>query len=257
MTPLAAVGWSALFFVLGPAAVGVTAALRPGAEADIVNQGACIVLAASVTMFAIVRVHAPESSLRATLGLRPIGPLQGLLSAVVGVGLVPSLSAVTERIVDRWPYSDEERQMFDLLYRTPTTAARVALVLVAVVVIPAALELFFRGALFGELARAASLRVALAVSAFCFAASQGDPRAFPSALVLGLALARLRAKTGSVVAPLLGTLAFGAVEAVPILRGADPAANIVVPLRWVVAGACVAVLALAVVGGGQKRRPPA
>jgi uncharacterized protein len=252
MTPLAAAGWSVVFFLLGPVAVGLTEAARPGAHSDIVNEGACVVLAASLTIFAIVRVHAPEASLRKTLGLAAIGPLQAVLSIVAGLGLQPIISTVNERIIARWPYSDEERQLVESLYRAPTFPARLALVVVAVVVVPVTLELFFRGVLFGALARTTTVRVAAAASAFCFAGSQGDARSFPTAFLVGLAMARLRDQTGSVVSPLLATLAFGAVDGIPVLRGQDPAVDTVYPVTWVLGGAVLAVLALAFVGSVRK-----
>ena len=70
MTLFGALGWSGLYFVLAPAVMGITEAFSPAAEKDIVNHAACRVLAASVAIFAIARVHAPEAPLRSTLGLR-------------------------------------------------------------------------------------------------------------------------------------------------------------------------------------------
>jgi membrane protease YdiL (CAAX protease family) len=244
--------WSALFFLLGPVVVGITSAARPGAESDIVNQGACIVLAASVTIFAIVRVHAPESSLRASLGLKSISPLQALLSMVAGAGLLPAFSTVDDLILARWPYSDKEREAVEGLFRASTVHARVALVVVVIVVVPVVLELFFRGVVFSELARATSSRLAALITACCFAAWHADLRAFPTTFALGIAMARLRDQTRTVLAPILGVLAFGAVEGIPLLRGRAPEADVTYPMRWVVGGAVMALLALAAIGVTSK-----
>jgi membrane protease YdiL (CAAX protease family) len=252
MGPLAAVVWSAVFFLVRLVAIGVTAAARPGADNDIVNQGACIVLAASVTIFGIVRVHSPESSLRASLGLRSMSLLQALLSMLTGAGLMPAFTTAEELILKRWPYSDEERQAFEGLFRASTVHARVALVVVAVVVVPVVLEVFFRGAVFSELARATSTRVAAVVTACCFALWHAELRALPTAFALGLVMARLRDQTRSVLAPVLAVLAFGALDGISVLRGVDPAANVAYPTRMVVGGALMAVLALAAVGATTK-----
>ena len=123
------------------------------------------------------------------------------------------------------------------------------------VVIPLAREVFFRGILFGELRRprdargagdgAGSTVIAVVGSALLFAVFSLDWRSMPTALVLGLSLGWLRARTGSLVAPVVAHLAFWAVEGIPILRGADPAADVTYPLRWIVGGAVVTLLALA------------
>jgi membrane protease YdiL (CAAX protease family) len=128
----------------------------------------------------------------------------------------------------------------------------VALVIVLVVVVPVAHEYYFRGVLFSELTRATSRAQGAVVSAFCFAAWHLDPRALPTAFVLGIAMARLRDQTRTVLAPVLGVLAFGAVDGIPWLRGRAPDADITYPMRWVVGGAVMALLALAAIGAVSK-----
>jgi len=106
------------------------------------------------------------------------------------------------------------------------------------VVIPVAAELFFRGILFGGLSRGSSSRVAVLATTALFALSYSmpDPRDLPTAAILGLAFAWLRARCGSVVAPIVAHVAFWAVEGIPILRGRDPAADVTYPTRWIVGG---------------------
>jgi membrane protease YdiL (CAAX protease family) len=252
MGPLTAVVWSVAFFLLVLLAMGMTSALRPGAERDIVNEGGCVLFAASLAIFGIVRVHAPESSLRASLGLRPISPVQALLSMVAGAGLFPVFSTVEDLILSRWPYSDKEREAMDGVLRVSTVQARVALVVVFVVVIPVALEVFFRGVVFSQLARGTSGRIAALVTACCFAVWHADLRIAPTYFVLGLAMGRLRDQTRTVLAPVLGVLAFGAVDGIPLLRGRALDAEVTYPTRWVVGGALMALLALAAIGATGK-----
>src|SRR5579863_9174889 len=113
MTPLAAAGWVVVFFVCFLSAAVLTESAHPGAHNDVVNRGMFYVLGASLTIFLILRFHAPESSLRATIGWRSIGPLEALLSMGVGVALCPGLMELTTRIIARWPYPEEVREALE------------------------------------------------------------------------------------------------------------------------------------------------
>jgi membrane protease YdiL (CAAX protease family) len=257
----AAALWASLLWLLEHVCFEVTEAVRPGAITDIVNITACVVLATSVVVFAMVRVHAPDGSLRATLGVRPVGLLRLFLSIAAGVGLSPALSTVDDLITRKWPYDDPKalEGMQELL----GSSTRLGLVLGVFVVIPLAREVFFRGVLFGELERNADgpgrgeggLLVPLVGTTLLFMVFSLDWRSMPTAFVLGLALGWLRARTGSLLAPAVAHLAFWSVQGIPILRGADPAADITYPAQWIAGGAVVAVLALAALWPARAARP--
>ena len=240
MTPLTAALWTVALWFMEMTCVYVTQAARPGAIDDIVNLGACTALATSLVIFAMVRVHARESSLRLTLAVTPVAPLHLLLSTI------------DDRMVARWPYSPEETQAMERLFAVPTMSSRVALVLVGFVAIPLAREVFFRGIVFSEIMRSTSARVATVASALLFTLSELDWRSLPTTLVLGLALARLRERTGTVLAAAAAHVAFFAVAGVPILGGRDTKADVVFTPKWIVGGAVIAVLALVGVGAGKK-----
>jgi len=252
LTPLAAAGWSIGLGLLESCAVQATEAVRPGALSDVVNLGACTVLATSIVVFAMMRVHARDASLRATLGVRPVAPLHLALAIAAGAGLHPLLSTIDDRIVERWPFGADDAAAMEKLLRVTTASSRVALVVAAFVAMPLARELFFRGILFGELRRATSARVAMVGSAVFYACSSLDWRMMPTALVLGLALVRLREQSGTVLSAAVAHVAYWAVEGVPILRGRDPGASVVYPTRWIVGGAVFALLALVAVGAGKR-----
>lgn len=241
--------WAVALWLIEHICFEVTEALRPGAITDIVSVSACVVLATSAVVFAMMRAHAPDGSVRATLGVRAIGPLRFVLAVAAGVGLSPALSTVDDLVVKRWPYDDPEAlaSMEKLL----GSSTHVALVVGVFVVIPLARELFFRGILFGELrARSsdASAAVTVAATSLIFTVFSLDWRSMPTALVLGLSLGWLRERTGSVVAPVVAHLAFWSVQGIPILRGADPAVDVIYPARWIGGGVGLAVVALAVTG---------
>jgi membrane protease YdiL (CAAX protease family) len=251
----AAALWASALWLLEHICFEVTESARPGAITDIVNVSACVVLATSVVVFAMLRVHAPNDSMRATLGVRAVNPLAWVLAAVAGAGLCPALSAVDDLVARRWPYDDAEA--LENMQKLLGSSSRLALVLGVFVVIPLAREVFFRGVLFGELERSAEDRRARAVgesarsTAFAvlattllFTVFSLDWRSMPTALVLGAALGWLRARTRSLVTPVVAHLAFWSVQGIPILRGADPSADLTYPTRWIVGGAATAVVAL-------------
>lgn len=249
MSPLAAAMWTFAASLVEQLSVATTEALRPGGLTDVVNVTACDVLATSIAVLAVLRVHAPDLPLRTALGLRPCSPLNLLASVVAGAGLSPALSSLDDAILRAWPYDDAAA--LENVDKLVSHASRTALVAGIFVVIPLARELFFRGALFGRLRGSVSAPVAVSMTAVLFACSSLDWRAMPSALVLGLVLGGLRAGTGTVLAPIAGHLSFWAVEGIPILRGRDPTADVTYPASWTVAGAAVGLLAL----GIASRRP--
>jgi hypothetical protein len=251
MTPLLAGMWTLALIFLQILCVSMTESARPGAADDLVSQTACVVLATSLVIFAMVRLHAREVSLRTTLGVAPVAPLHLILSIAAGAGLYPLLSTADDWVVHRWPYSPEEQQSLEHLFTAPTLASRVVLVLAAFVALPLARELFFRGIVFGEVLRTRGVGVAMVVSAVFFTASNFEWRTIPTTLMLGLALARLRDRTGTVLASAAAHLAFYAVPSVLLLKGWDMNTDFVFATRWIVGGAVIALLALVAVGAGR------
>jgi membrane protease YdiL (CAAX protease family) len=234
--------WALALWLLEHVCFEMTEAIRPGAITDVVNVTGCVVLATSIVIFAMVRVHARDESLRAALGLRSLGPLRLALCLAAGLGLGPALASLDDLVAKRWPYDDPDElaNMQKLL----GSSTRLALVAAVFVVIPIAREMFFRGVLYGELRKAASTVTAVALTSLLFTVFPLDWRSMPSALVLSFSLGWLRAKGGSVIAPIVAHLAFWSVQGIPILGGADPGAGATYPPRWIAGGLAVALLAL-------------
>jgi membrane protease YdiL (CAAX protease family) len=130
-----------------------------------------------------------------------------------------------------------------------------ALVLAALVVRPLAHEFFFRGALFERLRRSLSSAMTIAITAVFFTCSSPEWRLMPSALILGTALSYVRARGGSLLAPIALSLAFCAVDGLPILAGRDPSADVAYSPKWIAAGAIVAVLSL-LAGTRSREKAP-
>jgi membrane protease YdiL (CAAX protease family) len=250
LTPLVAALWTLALVLLTNLIAGVTQSARPGAESDVVNLAACEVLGTSLIVFFAVRWHARDASLRQMLAFRPIAPLHALLSIAAGAGLFPLFSTVEALLERRWPAHDPE--LAESLQKIVSSSSRPALVVAVLVVMPLAREIFFRGLLFTGLKRRAGLQSALVVTAACYACAQLQWQEMPTLFVLGLATAWLCERTGTVVSAILAQLAYGAVEGIPILRGADPAAEVTYSTRWIVGGAVIALLALVAVGAGKR-----
>ncbi|MGH7434045.1 MAG: lysostaphin resistance A-like protein, partial [Polyangiaceae bacterium] len=204
----------------------------------------------SLIVFLAARIHARDVSLRRLLAVRPIAPLHALLSLAAGAGLCPLLSTIDDLVQRRWPVDDPE--MTQSLQKIVSSASPVALVVAALVVMPVARELFFRGLLYVGVRRRAGVQSALLVSAACYACASLQWQQMPTLLVLGLATAWLCERTGTVISAVVAQLAYGAVQGVPILRGADPMADVTYPTRWIVGGAVIALLALVAVGAGRR-----
>ncbi len=252
MSPLAAALWSVALSMTVMVAVALTDAARPGAQNDIVNLAACHVLATSLVVLAMVRWHAPDRPMRGLFGVRVIAPLHVPLTIAAGAGLFPLLSTIDGLILKRWPMEDESAA--EGIAKLLASSSRVGLVVAGLVVVPVARELFFRGILFGGIRATVNARAAILATSVFYACSFVDPRQMPTALALGFALAWLRERSGTVVAPIIAQLAYGAVEGIPILRGQDLEADVTYPLRWIAGGAAIAALALLGIGAGKRDR---
>jgi membrane protease YdiL (CAAX protease family) len=250
MSPLAAALWSIALTMTVMVAVSVTDAVRPGAQTDIVNLAACQVLATSLVVFAMVRWHAPGLPMRGVLGMRFIAPLHVPLAIAAGAGLFPLMSTIDSLVLRRWPVQDEAAA--ESVQKLLASSSRVGLVTAALVVVPIARELFFRGILYGGLRATVNARVAIMATSVFYACSFLDPQQMPTALALGFALAWLRERSGTVLAPILAQLAYGSVEGIPILRGQDLEADVTYPTRWIAGGAAIALLALVSIGSGKR-----
>lgn len=249
ITFLAAAGWTIGATFLQQIAVTATEALRPGAIADLVNQTVCRILTYSILSFVMLRIYAPEGSIRDTFGIRRVALVALPLAALLGAGLAPALSTLDTIVSKRFPLDQSEIEIINKLMETRTPAQRAGIALSSVVAFPLVHELFFRGLLFGGLRRARTAdglplgsaeRVIVATSVY-FAASQGDPRSLPLFLALGIVTGWLRALSGSILPAFVAHAAFFAVPVVPILRGGE--GDDIYPRTWIIGGVTLSVAA--------------
>jgi CAAX protease family protein len=231
----AGAGWTVAVSALLMVAVSATEAARPGATADWVNLAGCHLLAHLLVIFAMIRLYDPHGSVRSVLALRPTNPLLVLLAGASGAGLFPMATKLDEWIQTRYPPAQEDPERLAHLFDTSTRSARLTIFVAVVLVIPIAEELFFRGVLFGGMRRARDAAGTVLVTAAFFALRQGEPRAVPTSLALGLLLGWMRAASGSVLASAAAHVAFFAVGIVPMVLGHDEQ-----EFSWRFAGAALA-----------------
>lgn len=200
----------------------ISEALRPGARHDVVTWAAAYVIAYSFVLFAILRVHEPESRIREVLALKSPGIVVTMLAIAAGTALAPISDAIEAAMLARYPPTPEVTESIEKLLAVETTGKRAALVAAMVVVIPLCEELFLRGALFTPLARVHSIgTVVFATTAYEVLGVVQSPTAAAALLPAAILFSLLRGRTGSVIPSVLARISFYAVQFVPIAMGTE------------------------------------
>lgn len=198
---------------------GVADAARPGAAGDIVTYAGAFAFAHLGFVFLVLRLYAPESSVRDVLGLRRTSAALYGLAPLAGAALYAPLARLDALVARGFPATHEEQELADKLANTSTMGARIGLLVGLAIVVPVVTELFFRGALFGRLRRERTESVAVFATSAYFVLESFDPRSMSSMLVLGAVLGLLRSRSGSTIPALLAHIAFFAVPLASVLRG--------------------------------------
>jgi uncharacterized protein len=247
---LAAAFWTLLVAVLLSVMVATILAARPGTFVDVVTFATCKLLAYSVVLFVILRVHEPESSIRHVLALRRPPAALVFLGALVGCGLSPISMWLDAIFAKRFPSSQADLEVYERIFDAPTPGKKLALVLTLVIVMPICDELFFRGALFTPLKRGRRAEtVILATAAYDTLLLGGNAREIASILVAALAVSWMRAVSGSVFPSMAARVTFFGVQVVPVVLSREPKVTGTVAL----VGAAVAALSLAGFAAVGKR----
>lgn len=220
---LAAAAWTLTVAILLGVMIAIIDAVHPGALIDVVTVATCKLLAYSVVLFALLRVHEPESSIRKVLALRRPPTIVVLLAAVVGAGISPAAMWLDGLFAKRFPPTAQESEAFERIFTTPTIGKKVALILAVMVVMPICDELFFRGALFTPLKKGRRAEtVILATAAYDTLLAGAPARELLSMLATALAIAWIRSVSGSVFPSIAARIAFFGVQVLPlVLLGSD------------------------------------
>lgn len=183
---------------------------RPGAANDMVVGVACQAIVYLGGAFLVLRVHAPQASVRDYLGLRPTHALLYLLGLLAGLAVHPLADAVEELLERRFPITDHG-QILEL-YRTGTPGWRAGMVVASVFIGPVLEEMLFRGVLFRGLRRIYPVGLVTIMTAWFFGAAHMHWQAMVTIGLVGLVFGWLRGWSGSIVPTALAHMAFNAVS---------------------------------------------
>lgn len=155
MSIFAATGWTFGVMFLLVAMMEVATLLREAARLDLVTMSFAQLIANGLVLFAILRIYAPDASVRRFLALRPTSFGIYPLALLLGASITLPMDKVLELVLERWPRA-EGVHIQDML-ESATALRRVVLGVLIGVVAPVVEEVFFRGALFVPLRRFAQL----------------------------------------------------------------------------------------------------
>ncbi|MBI4705102.1 MAG: CPBP family intramembrane metalloprotease [Deltaproteobacteria bacterium] len=224
-----------------------TALLRPAASRDLLSQFVCQLAAYSAGLFLLLRRYAPETSVRAFLGLRRAHAGFYALGAALGVAVALPANWLYEMVQRVFPRPGDQAR-FVAAFFAASAPERVLIVLAVGLCGPIVEEAVFRGALYRPLLPRNRPLGVVAATAALFALAHLDTHRLGPVLVVGLLLGYLRFASRSLVPPILLHVGFNAVPLVALLVQGPPRANADppdAPLAQVLvaSAACVALVA--------------
>jgi membrane protease YdiL (CAAX protease family) len=241
MSAFTATGWAigATFAFL--LLLKLTESLRSAASSDVVSSFLCQVAAYLLGLFLILRVHAPEASIRSFLGIRPTHPAMYAIGLALGAAAMIPANALFDLITKRYPLPDEDDTL-SALYHSSGSPKRVLLAFIVIAFGPLLEEAFFRGALWKPLRAANAAALTILLTATLFAIAHINWQIIVPILFVGLLLGFLRSRSGSLFPSLFAHASF---NAIPFYAMATGATDKPIPVA-VVAGGTAAVALLMV-----------
>lgn len=219
----AAFGWTFVVTFLFLAMLALVWAVRESAKNDLVTSFSCQAIAYSLGLFLILRVYAPDRSIRDFLALRSTAFALYPIAILFGVVITLPADALYEIICKKYPALEPDT--LTQVFRDSSASRRIAMGFVLAGAGPILEEIFFRGALFRPLKRSiAPLQVAV-LTGILFAVVHLEWQTFASIFILGSCLGLLRAWSGSLAVSMLVHASFNGVALANLVResgGADP-----------------------------------
>jgi hypothetical protein len=236
-----AVGWSFGVTIVFQVLYSIVAAFRPGAI-DLVLAEGCQAAAYLLGLFVMLRVHAPDASIRDILGLRRTNLAFYPLAVLLGASLELPANALFSVILNKWPL--KEQDPVEDLYRAAAAPRRAMIALAIVVAGPLLEEILFRGALFRLLRKTHPAELVILVTAALFTFAHVGWQSFLPIGFLALALSFLRSTSGSLVPTMLTHMTFNGISLALSLTSTPGAPEVATPLPFVAASAAAALLVL-------------
>ena len=250
----AALGWTFVVTFLFLALFGVATSVRESSKSDLVSGFSCQVVAYSLGLFLILRVYAPERSIRDFLALRSTAWTLYPLAIFLGILITIPADALYEVICARYPASDAD--VMGKLFHEASIPRRILMGFVLAGAGPVLEEMFFRGALFRPLKRSVSPLFAAILIGLLFAVIHLEWQSFAPIFILGTCLGLLRIWSGSLHVSMLLHASFNGVALANLIRESAGA----VPLKLsngVIVAAGVASLLLMILAHWLSSKSPA
>jgi hypothetical protein len=209
-----AAGWSFLATFLFIFVAAAAIAIRPDESGDFLVTGVLAqIIAYSLALFLMLRVHGPEVAISRFIGLRPTSPWLYVLGAVLGLAMQLPVNALYELVLTRFPVTTPSE--LQPHYDAAPLATRVLMGLALVAFGPLIEEVFFRGALFGPLLRRPEKErglVVVVVTGLLFAAAHFTRWQDVVCIIpMGLLLGFLRLSSGSLLPSVFAHACFNGV----------------------------------------------
>lgn len=271
MSAFGAFGWTFATLLVKDLLLVLAFLARESAKHDLVTLVFAQLVSTLLVLYFVLRVYAPEVSVRRFIAFRPTAVAFYPIAIVLGVGLSFSTDKLYELILIRFPPSQDHS--VSLLLQSASPLRRIVNGVMVGLVGPIVEETFFRGALFVPLRRFAERTTLLAptlpsapddgpssaqspapprsrvrsligaaiATAVLFTLTHGEWQMFPPILLVGLLLGGLRAASGSMVPTVILHVVYNTTSVLMTFLAADMD---VIPASWALGGA-----ALALVGG--------
>ena len=222
--PLKLPGTLRLMAVLLVCLASVAAAAKPKPDDDsLLNLVlSSLALDGPILIGTAIFLRASGKTWRNTFGFSnpPVGRaiLLGLCAALLFLPVGMVLQEISIRILTWLNVSTEAQVAVEEFNKSVFWVNRAYLVFLAIVLAPFAEEIMFRGILYAVIRKSGFPRLALWISAFCFAVIHGNAPIFLPLLVLGLVLAWLYERTGNLLASITAHSVFNAINIVFIFK---------------------------------------
>lgn len=204
------------------------------------------VVAYLLTVFLILRVHAPSASVREFLAIRRTHFAFYPIALALGAALFAPAAELFEFVKRRYAEGPPESPDFDML--THGSTPRIVLGgLVIIALGPLLEEVLYRGAIWKPLERKhqAGPSIVIGLTAVLFAAAHVNRHAMIHLALVGMVLGLLRRQSGSIIPSTLAHGVYNAITFYFLVKAPSDAVEVEVDIpRWVVAASLCAVALL-------------
>ncbi|MBK6514610.1 MAG: CPBP family intramembrane metalloprotease [Polyangiaceae bacterium] len=247
MSIFAAVGWTFGAMFVAIVFLSVATAIREGARFDLVTLVFAQMIANGLALFGILRLYAPDASVRELLGFRGTQPLIYPLALTLGVAISPATSKLLELIFARWPRAEASHIDELLLASSPVRQVVIGVLIGGLV--PVVEEAFFRGALFAPLRRfmlgdggsrplppERAAWLAVFATSFLFVTSHVEWQTFAPLAAVAAMMGVLRYRSGSLLPSILVHVGLNTTS---VVMTVFPPPTELVPWSWAIGSAVV------------------